>query len=66
MFGEGGLLADCALRIAPYVMSWEDGRQSDIAAITGRGELPVMTETEDKDEFHPLLMGAAAAMIHVG
>lgn len=46
-------------------MSWEDGRQADIAAITGKGKLPVETETEDKDEYHPLLMGAAAAMITV-
>ncbi|KAL8291669.1 hypothetical protein RQP46_001927 [Phenoliferia psychrophenolica] len=47
-----------------YVMDWENNRQAEIESLTKSGKLPIETETKDREDIHPLLMGNVAAMIH--
>lgn len=46
-------------------MDWENNRQAEIESLTKSGKLPIETETKDREDIHPLLMGNVAAMIHV-
>jgi NAD(P)H-dependent flavin oxidoreductase YrpB (nitropropane dioxygenase family) len=61
----------------PYIMNWEENRQDDIKALTGKGVVPVYDDMEKLEstgdnqlsgkemmELHPMLMGQCAAAVN--